>query len=82
MRERDKVTDTAVVAGLGDIFAAILAGLVIVPTVFALQGQNSETLLQTPGPASTGLTFIWIPELFHRMPGGRIFLSLFDLPVN
>ena len=82
MRESDKVSDTAVIAGLGDVFAAILAGLVIVPTVFALQPQNAELLLRTSGPASTGLTFIWIPELFHRIPGGRIFLSLFFLALT
>ena len=31
------------------------------------------------GPASTGLTFVWIPQLFARMVGARFFLSLFFL---
>jgi len=35
--------------------------------------------MQTSGPAATGLTFIWMPQLFAKMPGGSVFAILFFL---
>jgi NSS family neurotransmitter:Na+ symporter len=36
-------------------------------------------VMQTSGPASTGLTFMWMPQLFGEMAGGKIFAVLFFL---
>ena len=43
--------------------------------------SDSEILdvMKTSGPASTGLTFIWMPQLFASMGGGGIFSILFFL---
>ncbi|MGN8226669.1 hypothetical protein ABFW99_013575 [Gracilimonas sp. BCB1] len=35
--------------------------------------------MKTSGLASTGLTFIWMPQLFEPMAGGGIFAILFFL---
>jgi NSS family neurotransmitter:Na+ symporter len=68
---------------LGNNVASLLAGLAIIPAVFALAplaGQDPHTLMGESGPASTGLTFIWVPVLFQQMPwGGRLLSSLFFL---
>ena len=53
--------------------------MVIVPAVFALRSADAIQLINESGPASTGLTFVWIPELFQKIPGGRIFLIFFFL---
>jgi len=55
------------VAGL-DTLAALLAGLVIFPTVFAV-GVDPGT-----GP---GLAFVTLPSVFSQMPGGQVFGTLF-----
>ena len=47
-----------------------------------LQPDNAVALVQESGPASTGLTFIWIPQLFDRIAGGRIFLIMFFLALS
>jgi NSS family neurotransmitter:Na+ symporter len=46
--------------------------------------SNSEILdvMKTSGPASTGLTFIWMPKLFFSIPGGDIFAAIFFLGLS
>ncbi|MFC1556257.1 sodium-dependent transporter [candidate division KSB1 bacterium] len=44
--------------------------------------ERSESFVQVSGPASTGLTFIAIPQLFSKMPGGQFFLVLFFLALS
>ncbi len=55
------------VVGL-DTLAAILAGLVVFPAVFAV-GVD-------PG-AGPGLAFVTLPSVFAQMPGGQVFGTLF-----
>jgi NSS family neurotransmitter:Na+ symporter len=45
-------------------------------------GMNEAQVLEimkTSGPASTGLTFIWMPQLFNKMFGGGLLSVLFFL---
>ena len=53
-----------------DTAVAVLAGLLIFAAVFAF-GQDPAT-----GP---GLTFVTLPTVFHRMPGGSVFAAAFFL---
>lgn len=77
---RDDIVMNAVTIGLGNNSASILAGLAVIPTVFALMpATEAVDVLGQGGPASTGLTFIWIPQLFAEIPGGGFFLMLFFL---
>ncbi len=90
MPKKEKIVSTAIITGLGNNLASIIAACAIIPAVFALAPAilDEKTLLemggvagflQNGGPASTGLTFIWIPALFQKMPGGSIFTFLFFL---
>ena len=48
-----------------------------------LAGQDPNALMGESGPASTGLTFIWVPVLFQQMPwGGRALSILFFLGLS
>jgi NSS family neurotransmitter:Na+ symporter len=58
--------------GLADTAAALLAGLVIFPIVFASGLDAGE------GP---GLIFVTLPMAFSEFPAGRLFASLFFLLV-
>ncbi len=76
----------AFATGIGNNIVSLLSGIMIFGTVFAVLGtgmgmNNREMLevMQTSGPASTGLTFIWMPQLFLRMPMGRLLSVLFFL---
>ncbi len=87
---KEKIVSTAIITGLGNNFASIIAACAIIPAVFALApallSENDlmamggvAGFLKSGGPASTGLTFIWIPALFQKMPAGSVFTFLFFL---
>ncbi len=84
MRTQDGVVKNAFITGLGNNTVSLLAALMVFGTVFAVLGaemQRGEILevMKTSGPASTGLTFIWMPVLFAKMPLGKILAVLFFL---
>ncbi len=69
----ERLGRSALLTGLGDTGAALLASLFLVPTmlVFGLD--------MTSGPA---LLFTTLPELFQVMPAGRVLGSLFLLSLS
>lgn len=84
MQVKHGVVKNAIITGLGNNIVSLLAATMIFATVFAVLGANmsqAEVLgvMQTSGPASTGLTFIWMPLLFAQMPGGTVVAILFFL---
>lgn len=65
----------AFTAAMGDTVAALLAGMVVLPTVFAL----SKDPMAVMGSGANGLTFINLTNLFAHTPGGFILGALFFL---
>lgn len=55
-----------------DTGIAFLAGLMIIPGVFAFSGGTAESLGQGPG-----LMFVTLPKVFNSMPMGRLIGTLF-----
>jgi len=84
-KKNEDVVLNSFITGFGNNSASLLAGLVIFPAVFALAPQlnlNPELVIAETGPANTGLTFIWIPVLFAKMPFGNFFMSIFFLALS
>lgn len=84
MRSKDNITISAFQTGIGNNLVSLTMGIIIFSTVFGTLGgtmTNGEILkiMKTSGPASTGLTFMWMPQLFNEMAGGQIFAILFFL---
>jgi NSS family neurotransmitter:Na+ symporter len=86
MQSKHKVVKNAFFTGIGNNTVSLLAAIMIFGTVFSvLQHEmgmsDPETLeiMRTSGPASTGLTFIWMPQLFSRMFMGTPLAVLFFL---
>ena len=79
MRKKEDISLNAALIGLGNNSVSLLAAITIFSTVFALIPERAAEVLNTSGPANTGLTFIWIPQLFSRMPGGVLFSAFFFL---
>ncbi|MCP4727247.1 MAG: sodium-dependent transporter [bacterium] len=84
MKEKEDIVLNSGIIGFGDYSISLIAALCIVPIVFALTPNTAEAvdLVTQSGPASTGLTFIWIPQLFEQMPGGKIILIFFFLALS
>lgn len=55
-----------------DTLVAFLAGLMIVPSVYAFSGGNEDAMNSGPG-----LMFVTLPNVFESMPGGHIIGALF-----
>jgi len=68
LRDDENLPVTAVQTAFGDISAAFLAGLAVLPAVFAMGVEP------TSGPS---LLFITLPGVFDAMPGGALAGGLF-----
>jgi NSS family neurotransmitter:Na+ symporter len=79
MRAREDVPLNAFLIGFGNNSMSLLAGIMVICTIFAVNpGAQSEIV----GAGNEGLTFVWMPQLFAEMPGGGLFMSLFFLALS
>ncbi len=106
MRQREDTALNAVILPAANNTISLLAGIMVMCTVFSVVPQLVASLATTPDalrgyPAleeavragnalspeliqrtifsagNEGLTFIWMPQLFARLPFGRLFMVLF-----
>ncbi len=67
MRKKDSIEGSVRQIGFFDTSIAIIAGLIIVPSVFIFSGGDAEALNAGPG-----LMFVTLPKVFDSMAGGHI----------
>ena len=87
MRKEHGVVRNAVLTGVGNNTVSLLSATMIFGTVFAVLGTEMSRpemleVMRTSGPASTGLTFIWMPQLFAEMAFGKALAVLFFLALS
>ncbi len=75
-QRKSDVTLTTTVQGFGDASASLIAGVAVIPAIFALT-PTIEGALQIVGSGNNGLTFIAMTQLFETMPGGYFISILF-----
>ncbi|MDR2780466.1 MAG: sodium-dependent transporter [Synergistaceae bacterium] len=68
----------AFTVAFGDTSAAMLAGMVVLPAVYAL-APDPETAVKIMGSGNNGLTFINLTNLFAHTSGGTILAAFFFL---
>jgi len=80
-RSEEDVTLNTFVGAFGNNTASILAGVAILPAVFALSASDAEAIdfLQS---GSQALTFTIIPQLFANIPGGDFMAVVFFLALT
>jgi NSS family neurotransmitter:Na+ symporter len=76
LRNQEDTTLNAFVLGFGNNSVSLLAGIMVLCTAFAIMPEAADTIV---GAGNEGLTFIWVPQLFARMPAGNLFMILFFL---
>ncbi|HEX2254336.1 MAG TPA: sodium-dependent transporter [Thermoanaerobaculia bacterium] len=79
MRVREDVPLNAFLIGFGNNSMSLLAGIMVLCTIFAI---DPGAQAQIVGAGNEGLTFVWMPQLFARMPGGAAFMVLFFLALS
>ena len=72
LKKSEDIVNSAIYVAIFDTIAAMLAALVIIPSVFAFKMDPSA------GPP---LMFITMPEIFKQMTGGKIFVAVFFIAV-
>ena len=76
VKTKEDIAMTSISTGLIDTLFAIIAGLAIIPAVYAIAHMNGTAPAINAGP---GLVFITLPGVFASMPGGGIIAILFFL---
>ena len=76
LRRREDTTLNAFLLGFGNNSVSLLAGIMVLCTVFAIMPDAAGQIV---GAGNEGLTFVWVPQLFGQMPAGRFFMVLFFL---
>jgi NSS family neurotransmitter:Na+ symporter len=77
MKQREGIVMNSILTVVGDSIVSLLAALAIIPVIFSVLPHNHvERALES---GNTGLTFIWIPQLFEQVQGGYILMLLFFL---
>jgi len=79
-KENPILTSTTI--GFGNNLASLLAAMAVIPTVFSYfsaRDFSTTKVLDIMKTDNQGLTFIWIPNLFSKIPAGSFFLALFFL---
>lgn len=77
--KKDDPIATSATIGFGDYSAALLAGMLVVPTLFFALKGNEKKLFEILNSGDQGLTFIAVPSLVTGISMGQIFLALFFL---
>lgn len=74
VKSDEDIVQTSVYTGVIDTVFAVIAGLAIIPAVFAIAQMNGAEPAVNAGP---GLVFITLPSVFASMPGGQVIAILF-----
>jgi NSS family neurotransmitter:Na+ symporter len=78
MKEKEDIVLNSFITGFGNNSASLLAGLAIIPTIFALAPSVTEAEAALKA-GNDGLSFIVIPQLFNQLPASSLFSSVFFL---
>ena len=86
IRKRYGLIKNAFTIAIGNNIISLLAAVMVFSTVFSILGNDMNMskpeileVMKTSGPAATGLTFIWMPQLFAKMTLGKPLAIFFFL---
>jgi neurotransmitter:Na+ symporter, NSS family len=74
MKRNEDTALNAFMLGFGNNTVSLLSGIMVLCTVFSIM---PDAAAQITGAGNEGLTFIWMPQLFETMAGGRFFMLIF-----
>ncbi|WP_044205114.1 sodium-dependent transporter [Flammeovirga sp. OC4] len=75
-REKEDVTFNILVSGIGNNIASLIAGIAILPAVFAIASDDAQAIAYLQS-GNTALTFTIIPLLFAKIPYGEFLGVIF-----
>jgi len=69
------------IMGFGNNLGALVAGMTVLPAIFALS-PSAEFANEALAAGNQGVTFIYLAQLFSKMPAGNILAALFFLTMS
>jgi NSS family neurotransmitter:Na+ symporter len=75
-RTQEDTTLNAALLGFGNNSISLMAGILVLTTIFSVRPDAASDIV---GAGNNGLTFIWVPQLFAKIPGGQFFMAVFFL---
>ncbi|WDP88467.1 MAG: sodium-dependent transporter [Desulfobacter sp.] len=77
-RQKEDIGLNCFITGFGNNAASILAGLAVIPAIFAFSAtpEAAEAIMKS---GNNGIAFIFLPKILSTMPGGAFFSPLFFL---
>lgn len=74
--QKEDIPNNCLMMGMGDNLGAIIAGMLVIPAIFALS-PSPEAAYEACGQGNFGITFIYMYQLFSTFQGGWILSGLF-----
>ena len=75
-RKKEDTNLNGFLLAFGNNSISLMSGILVMCTVFSVV-PAAQAAAELQGATNEGLTFVWIPELFHSIPGGEFFMVLF-----
>lgn len=75
---KEDVAGNCMIMGFGDNLGALIAGMTVLPAIYAL-APTAEFAADALSSGNTGLTFIYLAQLFTKMPAGGALAAIFFL---
>jgi NSS family neurotransmitter:Na+ symporter len=80
-KKKEDVAGNCMIMGIGNNVGALVAGMTVLPAIFALS-PSLEFANEALASGNTGITFIYLAQLFTRMPAGRWISAVFFLAMG
>ncbi len=80
-KKKEDVAGNCMIMGIGNNVGALVAGMTVLPAIFALS-PSLEFANEALASGNTGITFIYLAQLFTRMPAGRWISAIFFLAMG
>lgn len=77
-KKKSDVALTTTTQAFGDAAVSLIAGLAVIPAIFALSPTVARAL-EIARSGNQGITFIAMPQIFAQMPGGQLISIAFFL---
>lgn len=77
-KQKEDIGGNCLIMGFGDHLGALIAGMTVLPAIYALS-PTQEFASQALASGNTGITFIYLAQLFTEMPAGGLLAAIFFL---
>lgn len=79
-RQKEDIVLNSFLTGFGNNTASLISAIAVLCTIFAILPEQEA--LNVVGTDNIGLTFIWLPRLIEKTPGGMFFMAGFFIALS